>query len=348
MRHSRLLAPEQISHAIYHCVSRVVEGRSIFGDVEKEKFVEYMRLYERFCGVVIHTYAVMSNHFHILVEVPRRPEVLPTDEELVDLVRVTYGDERADDLRKRLAGWREAENEAAAEEGRERWFGQMWNLAHFMKMLKQRFTQWFNGNREVGRKGTLWQERYRSVLVERGLALQAMAMYIDLNAVRAGMVNDPKDYRWCGYGEAAAGQPVAQKGLARMAGLSSPALANRTEDDAAWVEDMMRWYREALFGRGEEKRDAAGNVVRRGFTPEQVQAVKEAGGHLSLHDYIHLRVRYFTYGAVLGSKAFVNEIFQAKRQWFSPRRIDGARRLTGLEPDCPLRTMRALAVNPYG
>jgi hypothetical protein len=36
-------------------------------------------------------------------------------------------------------------------------------------------------------------------------ALSAMSVYIDLNAVRAGIVKDPKDYRYCGYGEAVAG-----------------------------------------------------------------------------------------------------------------------------------------------
>jgi putative transposase len=44
------------------------------------------------------------------------------------------------------------------------------------------------------------------VLVEgAGYALTTMAAYIDLNLVRAGIVGDPKDYRWCGYGAAVAG-----------------------------------------------------------------------------------------------------------------------------------------------
>ncbi len=336
-----------MSSANYHCISRVVDGRAVFGDVEKEKFVKYMRLYEQFCGVRVLTFAVMSNHFHILVEVPRRPDELPADEALVALVRETHGDEMADDLQQRLRDWRKEGNNTAAEEERERWFRQMWNLTHFMKMLKQRFSYWFNREREPGRRGTLWQERYKSILVENGLALRTMATYIDLNPVKAGIVDDPKEYRWCGYGEASAGQSPAQERLARMAELSSPALANRDQDHAAWVADMLHWYREALFLRGEEKRDAEGNVMRRGFSPEQIQKVMDAQGHLPLEEYVRLRVRYFTAGAVLGSKAFVDKIFQARRQCFSPRRRDGARRLKGLDPDCPLRTLRALSLDPY-
>ena len=53
-----------------------------------------------------------------------------------------------------------------------------------MKVLKQRFTQWFNGRH--ARRRTLWEDRFRSVLVEgKGQALRAMAANIDLNPVRA-------------------------------------------------------------------------------------------------------------------------------------------------------------------
>ncbi|MEZ5431159.1 MAG: hypothetical protein R3F31_08270 [Verrucomicrobiales bacterium] len=47
-------------------------------------------------------------------------------------------------------------------------------------------------------------------------ALLTMAAYIDLNPVRAGMVDDPKDYRWCGYAEAVAGGRRARRGLGTM------------------------------------------------------------------------------------------------------------------------------------
>lgn len=77
------------------------------------------------------------------------------------------------------------------------------SLKLFMKELKERFSRWFN--KRHGRRGTLWRDRYRSVLVEDGEALQTMAAYLDLNPLRAGLVSDPKDYRWCGYAETMAG-----------------------------------------------------------------------------------------------------------------------------------------------
>ena len=44
---------------------------------------------------------------------------------------------------------------------------------------------------------------------------------------------------------------------------------------------------------------------------------------------LRCRVRYFTDGAVIGSKLFVNEAFAAARERFSPARKDGARRMRG-------------------
>jgi hypothetical protein len=102
-----------VSH--YHVVSRVVDRQRVFGDEEKEQFVAFMRLYERLCGVRVLTYCVMSNHFHLLLEVPRKPETPPTEEELVEIVRKAYGKRRADGLRTELSQAREMGGEEAAQ-----------------------------------------------------------------------------------------------------------------------------------------------------------------------------------------------------------------------------------------
>ena len=74
----------------------------------------------------------------------------------------------------------------------------MGDVSEYIKTVKQRFSVWYNRNNR--RYGTLWADRFKSVLVEgKGNPLQTMAAYIDLNPVRAGLVEDPKDYRFCGY-----------------------------------------------------------------------------------------------------------------------------------------------------
>ena len=55
MRTARLKAAPDAPTAFYHCISRVVDRRFIFGDVERERFVELMRMYEAFCGIHVLT-----------------------------------------------------------------------------------------------------------------------------------------------------------------------------------------------------------------------------------------------------------------------------------------------------
>jgi hypothetical protein len=88
----------------------------------------------------------------------------------------------------------------------------------FMKLYEQKVTMYYNKKHQTF--GTLWADRFKSQLVEDGgIALQTVAVYIDLNGVRARLAQDPKDYRFCGYAEAVAGNVELQRQYARtMAG----------------------------------------------------------------------------------------------------------------------------------
>jgi len=105
-----------------------------------------------------------------------------------------------------------------------------------MKELKQRFAIWYNHTH--GTFGTLWAERFRSLLVENSaLARETVAAYIDLNAVRAGICSDPGEYRFCGYAEAIAGSRKAQTGLVG------------STDRNCWAKAVAH-YRVRMFGVG--------------------------------------------------------------------------------------------------
>jgi hypothetical protein len=76
-----------------------------------------------------------------------------------------------------------------------------------MRLLKQRFARWFNAFHKTF--GTLWAERFTSVIVEgEGEALLAPCAYVDLNPLRARLVSNSKADRWSGYGEAVGGPAV--------------------------------------------------------------------------------------------------------------------------------------------
>ena len=150
--------------AIYHCISRVVDRRFAFGDAEKEKFVVLMRLYERFCQVRVLAFCVMSNHFHILLEVPSPPPERGhdwSDDQLLNHLSCLYSRPQLAEIRWQLELLREQKAHAAAEKYRDAFLARMWDLSQFMKTLKQCFTRWFNKVHE--RRGTLWEERFKSV-----------------------------------------------------------------------------------------------------------------------------------------------------------------------------------------
>lgn len=72
-----------------------------------------------------------------------------------------------------------------------------------MKHLGQRYVQYVN--RVYRRSGTLWEGRFRSSLVQADTYLLRCQRYIELNPVRARMVESPAAYRWSSYGPNALG-----------------------------------------------------------------------------------------------------------------------------------------------
>lgn len=313
----------------FHCVSRVVDRRMVLKTPEKEQFLRIIRIYEAFYGVRVLSYCIMTNHFHLLLEVPKRPlpEELPSDEALVGRVILALGEVAGRGLREELRRFRENGMTEAAEALRDRYFARMWDVSSYMQVVKQRFTQWYNRSRKRKRMGTLWEDRFRSVLVAgEGDALKTMAAYIDLNPVRAGIVEDPGDYRWSSYGEAMGGGKKAIAGLAWIAGIPAHGGENRRLSDKAGLEA----YRCALFGRAVTRTDGAGRIVKRGAKTEVIERVVESKGRVPVEEYLRRRVRYFTDGAVIGSQAFLEEVFTKARESLGEKRRSGARRMRGL------------------
>ena len=331
MRQARLKAPEGHDVAYYHCISRVVNREFVLGEEEREQFVEMMRCYEHFCGVRVLTYCVLSNHFHLLLAVPRRPEELPDDKALLSRAKAVFSAQEYGTLRWKLEHWRREGALAEVEALRTKVCGRMWDLGFYMKGLKQRFGGWFN--RRSGRRGTLWEERYKSVLVEGGEALAVIAAYIDLNPLRAGIASDPKEWRWSGYGAALGGVRKARAGLREVVRLHRGAEIGEKE--------ALEAYRAFVFEAAEERAAGTnGARGRRGARPETVAGVKAKKGKLGAAELLRCRVRHFADGAALGSKKFVEAVFQQERHRFGLHRKTGARTISGMDGMCALRDLK--------
>jgi REP element-mobilizing transposase RayT len=330
----RILGPKVLEANYYHVMSRTCGGEIFFDEVEKEALKRVLWRVAAFCGVEVLTYCIMGNHFHVLVSVPHRETWLQRFEgtegerRLLGHLRTLYSKSYIEQLQMEIQEWRRLGQEVLVQKKLESFKRRMGDLSRFVKEVKERFSRWYNKRHE--RKGTLWMDRFKSVLIEGNVGrrgereadrvdvVRVMAAYIDLNPVRAELASNSKDYPFCGYGEACAGEKRAQRGLCRVVG--------RAVDgwDAQGVEKV---YAGLLSGVDWEtgkrrKRKRLGGEAERSPAGESGE-----GESLSLADLLRQRVRAFSDSLVLGSQGFVEEVFQANRSCFGPKRKEGARRM---------------------
>ncbi len=332
------------TESFYHVISRTTDRQRSMGEVEKRHFHDLMRRLEQFSGVQVVTYCLMDNHFHLLVRVPQcDTQVSLTEARLRELLPLIY---RRRELKNAVLELDRAAQDATGKwlpEIIDRYQARRFSLSVFLKELKQRYTRWHN--RRHHRVGTLWENRFRSVLVQGDeTALLTIAAYIDLNPVRAGMVDDPKDYHWSGYAEAVAGKKPARDGLGAILDHTSFG-KNRS---GSWRSTAPR-YRLLLYGHGEERPvDAkSGKSGRLGMSRAEVIKVVESGGELELSKILRCKIRYLTDGMAVGSSEFLQEVFEENRSRFSDARQTAGRTMKGSSWN-GLQTLRGLQHKVFG
>ncbi len=286
MRRARIKVDAREDEAVYHLISRTVNGEWLLGPTPKEVLRQYFWQIADAFGLEILTYAILNNHFHLLVRVPQ-PAAL-SDEELLRRYAVLYPKPtKYQTASLGVIKQQLAENGPKAVEWRTWMLGLMYDVSQYMKVVKERFSIWFN--KRHNRFGPVWSDRFTSVLIDpKCRAVEAVALYIDLNCVRAGIVKDPKDYRWCGYARAVGGgRDSLRESLRALFGGKD------------WSETQAA-YRTMLFAVGATPCEGKASI-----SLERVKEVLEQGGQLAAADVLRCRVRYFSQAAVLGGREFV-------------------------------------------
>lgn len=142
--------------ALYHVIARGNRQSSIYLDNDdRYRFLGILCETAEDLNLVIHSYCLMSNHYHLLAETP------------------------------------------------------MGNISSCMHLQNSRYAKYFN--RKYDRTGHLFQGRYKAILVQKENYLLELCRYIELNPIRASLVDDPSEYHWSSYRSiiGVAGRPYA-------------------------------------------------------------------------------------------------------------------------------------------
>lgn len=303
MARQRRLKYRDPGDGYYHITSRTVLKSFILDDEAKEHFVTMLKQLTRVYFVKVVTFAVMSNHFHIVLRMLPGDQI--DDTQLQERANRYYNEGRSKDywldylsLDPKLL--------------RRRWS----DVSCFVQDLKQRFSRWYN--RRNNNHGHVWSERFKSVMLEDGQAVLACMAYVDLNSLRAGMVKRPEEYRFSGLGhwvtggrasswldrETLARAVKADGGRVAVHGVVSSDVTNTFTNDLSESSSVEDFAGLARIYRNEVKNYLAivyreGQIARPGKASlsNVVAAESEASGFTDIGVFsLRRRIRHFSDG----------------------------------------------------
>jgi len=256
-------------------------------DIEKDFMLDLIRRYCSLYLVEILGFCLMDNHFHILVRM--FPEYKFTDEDIKKRYEGFYGDDKVfaagqiPSLREKLS-----------------------NLSEFVREIKVGFARFYN--KRHNRRGYFWGDRFKSVIVEKGETLINCLAYIDLNPMRAGLVDLPEDYRWnsIGYHLQTGNKDnflSLDFGLVEFGVLDS--------------EERLKYYRRYIYEAGAVDRSEKGE--RKVIGDAVVKKERKRGFEIGRVDRFRYRTRYFTDSGIIGTKEFVSKNYIRFKHHFNSK-----------------------------
>ena len=252
----------------------------------------------------------MGNHFHLLVKM--FPEYKFTDEDIKQRYVGFYGDERVfaygqvPSLREKLS-----------------------NLSEFVREIKVGFARYYN--RRHNRRGYFWGDRFKSVIVEKGETLINCLAYIDLNPLRAGLVDRPEEYRWNSLGYHVQTNN-RDNFLSTDFGLK--------EFNVKSEKERIRRYRRYVYEAGAVNQPEKGKTKIIGDKILKKERKREF--ELSRNDRFRYRTRYFTDSGVIGSKEFVSKTYMRFKHHFISKNEKKPKPIKGLSGVYSLKRLSKL------
>jgi REP element-mobilizing transposase RayT len=285
--------------AVYHVMSRTALDGFPLDDIEKDFMVDLIRHYSTLYFVEILGFCLMGNHFHLLVRM--FPEFKFTDKDIKKRYADFYGEEEifADG---RIPYWRE----------------KLASLSEFMREIKVGFTRYYN--RRHNRRGYFWGDRFKSVIVENGETLINCLAYIDLNPLRAGLVELPEQYRWNSLGYH---MQTGNEGnfLSLDFGLK--------EFGVLYAEERLKRYRRYVYEAGAVNRSE--KLVAGVIDNSVLEKERKNDFELKRIQRFRYRTRYFTDSGIIGTKEFVSANYGKFKDLFMSKKDKIPKPVAGLD-----------------
>jgi putative transposase len=288
---------------VYHVISRTALAGFVLGDMEKDFFLNLIRRLSRVYFAEVLGFCLMGNHFHLLVRM--HPGENQSDEEIKRRFSLYYGKEAEirDDQIPHL---------------REKWA----SLSEYVKEIKQVFSRYYN--RRHSRRGFFWSERFKSLILDNGETLINCLAYIDLNPVRAGIVDKPEFYRWCSLGYHVQ-RNNQEDFLSLDFGLAEFGVLDKKK--------RLGHYRRFVYEKGGlEDRGLKDRGQRSEVSGRKKEKSKDYEGYeIGVLNRFRYRTRYFTDSGIIGSKVFVDRVYRQFKDHFTSKHEKQPRTIKGLE-----------------
>ena len=318
-----------------HLLSRITGGDFLLKDKEREHFVKLMFKFAEGFFIDIHSYTVMSNHFHILATGLTEDAEKATKRDLISRYKKIYGKNA-----EFPEGSYKSNGELIPDDdgGLERLRFRLGSISRFIQELKQTFSKWYNWKNN--RKGYLWGDRFKGIIMEKGEPELICSAYIDLNSVRAGIVKKPEDYRWSSIGLKVRDPRKANKFLKKIK-ITEKKIINFRDEKTGWIkqrsestnkEVSFNVYRVFLYNSGCAKVENKGHIHM-----DIYEAAMKLNGKLKVGDKLRYRFRNLSEGVAIGSYKFIENIQkELERKFIKPRKI------LNVEDNCELYSTRYL------
>lgn len=179
----------------YHCISRVVRRAFLCGsdkltgknfDHRKSWLIQRFKDLSSIFAIKIASYAVMSNHYHLVLYVDVLAAKLWSDSQVIEQWSRLFPNDA-----KKLTGFKKNElSQPNIQAIIQLWRERLSSISWFMRCLNEPLAR--ISNKEDDCTGRFWEGRFKTqALLDEAAVLSAMA-YVDLNPIRAGIATTPE------------------------------------------------------------------------------------------------------------------------------------------------------------